>query len=486
MKIRSVSMRVGMVLALIMGQVTLGTVSAHAEGAAPPALLISQFKVTTGDQFFTLYNAGTAPVNLGSYQLQYFNNNDLTRATSSKIIPLTGTLAAGSSYMLSDGAATICYQMTVNTVSLGFSTTAGFAEVVQLAATSSAGSLITPTVTDYVSWTKKTASNKDTQTITSTNSSISNLATGTPVTWLRQLPVTSPGAGAWQPTQPDPADACALDILANGGTPQGTISSANQLSTGQQPPAKIISLAASTGDGDNPVLSPADIGLAAPQLTELLPNPSGTANDDTDEFIELYNPNVAAFDLSGFTLQTGVTTKHSYQFPAGTILQPHAFTAFFSADTGLSLSNTSGQADLLDPFGNLLGKTDLYSTAKDGQTWALANGKWYWTSNATPGEANVIRQVAATSKKSKTSAKTARTSSSTTGHGTSTAVTKGGAADGPAAAPTPIHPLVLAAIGTAAVGYGIYEYRHDIANKLAELRRHRKSGRTDRLATARR
>jgi hypothetical protein len=91
-------------------------------------------------------------------------------------------------------------------------------------------------------------------------------------------------------------------------------------------------------------------------------------------------------------LQAGITTKHSYVFPAGTMLSVGGFTAFYASDTGLSLSNTTGQSDLLDPFGNTLSQTDVYGTAKDGQSWALANGKWYWTTEPTPSAANVIKQ----------------------------------------------------------------------------------------------
>jgi len=224
-----------------------------------------------------------------------------------------------------------------------------------------------------------------------------------------------------------------------------------------------------------------DTGLASPQITELLPNPTGTGNDDTDEFVELYNPNTAPFDLSGFTLQTGLTTTHSYVFPEDTVLPASASVAFYSVDTGLSLSNTTGQAALLDPFGNVLGQSDVYGTAKDGQSWSLAKGKWYWTTNATPNTANVIQQPVVSTKTSSKSA-TGKSATATTGNvkGASTVATANSNLQNEPSAPAPIHPLVLAAIGVIAVGYGIYEYRHDIANKLYEFRRNRTVRRTAR------
>ncbi|MEJ0072577.1 MAG: lamin tail domain-containing protein [Candidatus Saccharibacteria bacterium] len=229
------------------------------------------------------------------------------------------------------------------------------------------------------------------------------------------------------------------------------------------------------------MLPVADVGLSAPQITELLPNPDGTGNDDTDEFIELYNPNTAEFHLVGFTLQTGSTTKHNYTFPDGTVLEPQSFTAFYSSDTGLSLSNTSGQADLLDPFGNLLGQTDAYGTAKDGQAWALASGVWYWTSQPTPNAANVVSQAAATAKSSK-STTAGKSSSGVKGASTSSnsASSSGSSSASDTTAPAPIHPFILVAVGVLAVGYGVYEYRHDLANIIHRFRRHRTAGRTAR------
>jgi hypothetical protein len=204
----------------------------------------------------------------------------------------------------------------------------------------------------------------------------------------------------------------------------------------------------------------------------LLPNPTGTGNDATDEFIELYNPNPAAFDLTGFTLQTGATTKHSYVFPAGTDLAPQSFTAFYSSVTGLSLSNTSGQADLLDPFGNKLSATDVYGTAKDGQAWSLANGKWYFTTAPTPNAANVVKQITIASK--------ATTKGNSVVKGVSTAASSATNA-AQAASPVPIHPLVLAAIAVLAVGYGVYEYRNDLANGIHQFRANRANRRKARV-----
>lgn len=484
MKFRNILLRVGMAVSLA-GLSLVSTGTAGATGT--PQLVISQFKVTTSDgQFFTLYNPGTAAVDLNGYELEYFNNNDLTKATSSKLIPLSGSLAQQSYYMLSDGVSPICYQMTVDTVSLGFSTTSGFAELVQMSPPTAAGDIVVPTVTDYVGWSKtsKTTSGvtNDTLSVSPSGGSVV-VPGGTSLSWLRKQPVATIGGGTWQAVRPDPANQCSLQAVQTGaGTTTPPASPGNLLTKGQQPPATIVSLASDTSAAAGPMLPTADVGLAAPQITEVLPNPDGTGNDDTDEFIELYNPNPVDFHLIGFTLQTGTTTKHSYVFPDGTILPPQSFTAFYSADTGLSLSNTSGQADLLDPFGNLLSQTDAYGTAKDGQTWSLASGVWYWTSQGTPGVANVIKQ-STTATGSKSKSKTATTvSSAVKGASTTAAGSSGGSSSGSTnvAAAAPIHPYILAAVGVLAVGYGVYEYRHDLGNRLHQLRSNRAARRTAR------
>jgi hypothetical protein len=469
-----------MVAAVWVVLVWMITPIARADNAPTMQLVISQFKVTSGDgQFFTLYNPGTNPISLSSYQLQYFNNNDLTQATSSKIIQLEGTLAPQSYYMVSDGAAVICYALTVNSVSLDFSSTSGFVEIIQLPS-AVPGAPITPSVSDYVGWTKSTSKNLDKMTVSNPATTMTNVPTGSNVSWYRKLNTASLPASIWQLVQPVAGNACALNIVNTTTTIDPTGSNpGNKLSVGPQPPSTIISLASTISGTDAPTLPVTDIGLAAPQLTELLPNPDGTGNDDTDEFIELYNSNSTPFDLSGFVLQTGATTKHSYTFPDGTILQPQSFKAFYSSDTGLSLSNSSGMADLLDPFGNTLSQTDAYGVAKDGQAWSLANGTWYWSSQSTPNAANIVKQTATTaSKKSKTSASKSKTTTAVKGASTTSA---GGKSDNTATTPAPIHPLMLAVVAVLAVGYGVYEYRHDIANKIYEFRRNRRLGRTARV-----
>lgn len=253
--------------------------------------------------------------------------------------------------------------------------------------------------------------------------------------------------------------------------------------------------------------------LAPPQITELLPNPASPQTDDADEYIELYNPNAVAFNLKGYRLEVGTSTLHDFTFTADTLLSPAGYTAFYSADTRLSLSNSGGQARLLDPSGRQLDVTAPYEAAADGMAWGLGEGSWQWTSAPTPGAANILDSVPAAAaattlpkalikpvgvKTTKTAKKTATTASAklkgvkttkATTKKTSKPKKKAAVASKLATAVTanrPIHNAVLAAVALAALLYGLYEYRHDLANKFHQLREYRAARRTGRSPAARR
>lgn len=456
--------------AWLLGWIVFGSVSwVAADTASSPSLVVSQLKITSSNgQFITLYNATNSSLNMSNYQLEYFNNYDLTKATSSKLIDLSGTLPAHGYYMVSDDSLLLCYQLTVDSVSLDFSSTAGLVDILGLAQTSP-GVSATPVLEDYVGWSKTAASGAQTLP-TNVNAFLQRQ----PVDGQNNPAVSGPGSGSWQTVQPDPNNACGL--VSATGTPLASPASLSQLLPGSEPAATIV-----PGDSSDdasppaPSLPNADVGLKAPIITELLPNPAGTGNDGTDEFVELYNPNTTAFDLSGFSLQAGTTSLHTTSFPSGTTLPPQAFTAFYSADTGLSLSNSGGQVMLLDPFSNAISATNVYGAAIDGQAWALANGQWYWTTTPTPNAANVINKPVSSKKTSKTSKSktakatgTAKTNSAKSHSSANSTSSSGDQSDTPSS--TPIHVWTLALVASLALLYGTYEYRSDLANRIHQFR----------------
>ena len=450
---------------------------AKADQANVPSLVISQLKITSGNgQFITLYNATNTALDMSKYQLEYFNNYDLAKATSSKLVSLSGIVPPHGYFMVNDGSLLLCYQLTVDSVSLGLSSTAGLVEVLAFNQ-SSPGSSVTPVLQDYVGWSKTAATGAQTLP-SSSNAFLQRRPTDT----QNNPAISAPGIGSWLTVQPSADNGC--DVVSGANNSINVPTGLSQLLPSTEPPATIIALADDSSDGPalTASLPATDIGLMAPRITELLPNPNGTGNDATDEFIELYNPNSVNFDLSGFSLQVGTTALHNYDFPIGTSLPAHGFTAFFSLATGLSLSNSGGQAKLLDPPGNSIAATDVYATAKDGQAWALANGKWYWTTKPTPSAANIIDQPPAAKKSaaktagSKSQAKKSAAKSKVAKTGTSPAGQVSG--DGPST--TPIHTWTLALVAAAALLYGAYEYRADLANRIYQLRRYLGARRADR------
>lgn len=444
--------RLGVCISLMM----LPTLHVAAD-ASPPALFLREVKIT-GDEFVAL--EATQPVNLADYWLGYNSSDTATTIVPTQQLP-SQTLGAGQALLLTSDGTDTCDAVFTSRLSFSLSDTKGTLALRQLA---SSNNTSTFTTVDSVSWNKPGTTGTTTDPIDLRKEA----TTLTTPVWYH-----TPTAQAWQVGD---YDSCTITF--GGSTPTG-VSSITWPQNDVEPPALIESLA-DTATVSGPYLPAADVGLLPPQITELLPNPTGTGTDGTDEFVELYNPNGAPFDLSGFILQTGLTTKHSYTFPAGTSLPPKGFVAFYSSQTGLTLSNTSGQADLEDPFGTVITQTDGYGTAKDGMAWALAKGTWYWTAKSTPNASNVVNQTAGSSIKTASSKKAA---AAVKGASTTKSPLQGAAASAVPAATTasaPIHPFILVVVALLALGYGVYEYRNDLANRIHQFRANRSSRRAAR------
>jgi hypothetical protein len=223
--------------------------------------------------------------------------------------------------------------------------------------------------------------------------------------------------------------------------------------------------------------------VKSPKVSDILPDVASPGSDDTDEFIELYNPNKVTFDLTGFVLQIGSMTsmtRHNYVFPAGTLLPASGFKAFYSAQTGLNLNNTGGQVWLLDPLLNVISQSDPYAKPKAGSSWAVAGTTWHFTTTLTPNAANAIKEPSVSAKAAATVAKT------TKGTAVTAVAAKGSGVAGVSAANTvydtaaktaPIHLTTLAIVVGLALLYGMYDYRHDIANRIRQHRDNRSSRR---------
>lgn len=447
--------------------------------AAPSGLSLIEIKIT-GNEFVMLQNnTGSTISDLSRYWLYDFNNtNPMASGVSSSTQQLPATaLAAGQTVMLSSAGGSTCGAAVTAKLSISLTDSGGFLEVVQ---TNMVGNSLVQTAGDAVSW--SSGANPSLGMISGVPSSSADPAGAY---YRYQNPDTNGSAPyLWQPADLDTNNSCQLNVKISGVSVPGPSNPGNQLLPGDLPPATFVNAPDDSTSSNTNALPTSDIGLAAPQISELLPNPAEPQTDSEDEFVELYNSNNTSFDLSGFKIEVGSSTKHDYTFPDGTTLPAKSFKAFFSEDTGLSLSNSGGQAWLLDPSGNIISQTDPYGIAKDGQTWALGpDGKWYWTMTATPDAANIVLLPSIASTKSSTSSKsnTPKTTStkavkaaSTTAKKTST---NGASTDPQASGGSKMHLWILAVIGTGAVLYAVYEYRNDLANLLYRARRYRETRR---------
>ncbi len=428
-------------------------------------LTIHRFKVITGDQFIELRNHTDEDITMDGVQIVYYNNHDIASATTNRLISLSGVIPAGGSYLINDSTQILCYQTAIASASLGFATGSGRVMLTRLKTTGDGANPLGFEVLDYAAWYRGTA--------TPPEGVIKFPATSQDTVFALRSWADSPehvaGGGEWLVARPGTGlneDGCGYYIEGSTDTvPEEYVDYQFAPLTGL-PPVRYAT-ATTTTSGTSKINR--NIGKMAPIINEVLPNPASPQLDAEDEFIELYNPNDSTFDLSGFKLAFGSTNPRRFTFPEGTVMQPEEFKIFTSGGTSISLANTRGQVWLLDPNENIIGQTEAYGSAKDGQAWALDTntGKWVWTLQPTPGEMNVLTGIPATG--------TGATARAVLGIDTSATGTAAGAANttGTLADKTPVHPAVLAVVGIGALAYAVYEYRHDISNKLFQLRRHR-------------
>ncbi len=464
----------GSALGLLLGFALVFPVLASAVDApilaTPPGLSLAELKIT-GSEFVMLQNNTGAKIDdLSSYWLYSFNKtNPLTAGvtSSSQQLP-SGSLDNGQTVFLSaDGGAT-CGAAITDDLSVSLTDSGGYLEVVK---TELVGGLLTQTAGDAVSWSSGTNTASGMISNVPSNTSAPNGA------WYRYQNSALPPPYLWQKADTDPANICQLKVSVSGGMVDGPSGVGSQLLPGLPPPATIISVPGS-GAGGTTGIPASDIGLRAPVVNELLPNPASPQTDTNDEFIELYNPNNVTFDLGGFKLQTksnNSSTRHTYTFPSGTTIAAHGFAAYPSSNISISLTNAGAQVWLLDPSGSTISQSDVYTAAKAGEAWALADGKWYWTDTPTPGAANVIKSSSGIG-------------GSGIGNGVGTVL--GTSTSGPANGsglntqksnkPSSIHAGVLVGVGALAILYGVYEYRQDLANKIYKFKRNRTAGRKNR------
>ncbi len=447
--------------------------------AVPPGLSFAQIKIT-GNEFLMLQNNTADPItDLSQYWLYGFNNvNPVASGVNSTLQQLpSGSLLPGQTLLLNATGGSTCGAAVTGKLGISLTDSGGYLEIVK---TALVNNLLVYTGGDAVSW--SSAVNSAPGMISQVPSSSADPAGA----WYRYQNSLPTPPFLWQQADVDASNVCQLNVVISNVVTTGPSNPGNQLLPGLPPAATFITIVSSTGSGSGPYLPASDKGLRTPTLTEILPNPASPATDANDEFVELYNSNSATFDLSGFKIQSASLTSktlHVYKIPAGTTVKGHGYISFTSGNTSISLNNSGGQVWLLDPFGNVLNKTDVYGKAASGSAWALGNGKWFWTGTPTPNRANTITQTSGAGAPGSTTK-----APSISGVEGITTSDPHSAASGKTSSTAPqssdtgqkLHPWIIVVIGLLALIYALYEYRNGIINKVRQFVRNRSSRRKDR------
>ncbi len=119
-------------------------------------------------------------------------------------------------------------------------------------------------------------------------------------------------------------------------------------------------------------------------ISEILPNPSGA--DAENEFIELYNPNDQAIDLTGYKL----AVKSSHYLIKNRVIGAKSYLALYRPDTKITLNNTGDTLRLYDPAGRIISQVGYQKTFSDLSLALASNGQFRWTNFITPGRANIF------------------------------------------------------------------------------------------------
>ncbi len=441
------------------------------------SLIINEIKIKNDssgyNEFIELYNADVTSLNLNDFTIEYYNSpapSDSDQPVKKSVIA-DGMLLPTQSIVLAANT-----QQITGSLSLPFSSLSD-----------SGGKLIVKdlngTVQDQVAWTSTSSLAISPVLFLSSNTSNKTKS------FIRDVddqgnPILT--NSTWQLLTPTPHADDLLEVSkpAADPEPEQQTPPQNDTATDQQP-----------NDASAQTETPAaSTSLLPLQISELLPNPASPASDSTDEFIELYNPNDESVDLSSYKLQSGNTYSYSYTFVSSE-LGPHEYHAFYVSETNDLLANSGGRARLLDPSGQIVFETTPYDAADDGVSWAMINGNWNWTTTPTPNAENVLTLPIAKSSSSKTASSKSKTSAAkkTTAKAASAKSTKPKTSkstsvtddsDGnPASYISSVHPGIIAVVGILALGYGLYEYRHDVANRIFQLRRYRATRRATRTET---
>lgn len=135
------------------------------------------------------------------------------------------------------------------------------------------------------------------------------------------------------------------------------------------------------------------------RFNEIMPNPEGS--DQGQEWVEVINAGQAPIALDGWTVAN--KGKPGQAITSGIQLEPGELFVFSPELLPPNLGNTRDSLSLRDPEGKIA-DTLSYQKAPSGESYMLSNGTWHWTSQPTPGEANILAAKKAETAKTKKAA----------------------------------------------------------------------------------
>jgi competence ComEA-like helix-hairpin-helix protein len=134
-------------------------------------------------------------------------------------------------------------------------------------------------------------------------------------------------------------------------------------------------------------------------INEILPNPAGS--DTTDEWVELYNSNNTAVDLSSWQIQDISGTITTYTILKDTI-SANGFLFLKRPETKIMLNNDTDGISLLTPDKKIIDSVN-YTKAPLGQSYNKTTSSWGWSTTLTPGTTNIITGTTTKTKSPSTS-----------------------------------------------------------------------------------
>lgn len=121
------------------------------------------------------------------------------------------------------------------------------------------------------------------------------------------------------------------------------------------------------------------------EITEILPNPKGS---DNNEFIELYNPTNKIIELGGLKIDDEKEGSSAHTIKDNTKIKPKNYFILAKKNTGIALNNTSDKARVMYPDKSLISSIS-YKNAQEGKSFDGES----WSSIITPGYENKIKKT---------------------------------------------------------------------------------------------